>query len=230
MAFYELTNDELRGVLDWLNDEQGNVPPPEAASKLITISARLQKKLLDEALRSRREAAGYRKRIERITERKDRAVAAGEFRELGFDSVEVARCLLCYVQELGVHCSKNKLMYLMYIAYASWLASKDERLCIEQPVATEWGPNFWRVYKHIPNTFVPTSFQDVKAVAEVNSGVAAFLRNVVRKYGDLRDADLERYVKGSPYKAALPEHNDGKWNGLIRDTLIYEWKKQETDR
>ena len=230
MALYEMTPDELQSVLGWLNDEEGHKSPPEAAAKLINISTRLQKKLLDDALRSGREAAGYRRRLERIASKNEAAAAAGDFKDLGFDSVDVARCLLHCLQEMGMFCSRNKLIHLVYVAYASWLASKGERICIEHPVATEWGPNYWRVYKHIASPAAIVPYDAFKTIAERNSGLAVFLRNVARKYGDYRDGDLERYVCGKPYKNALPEHNDGKWNKVIADADIYEWKAAEEGR
>ena len=227
MAFYEFTPEELEQVLGYLNDESGATPVPEAAAKLISLGTRLQKRLLEDAVRYRGKAAGLRRRLDRIIARHEGSLAKGEFAELGLDSVDIARTILHHIQEMRLACSRNKLLHITYIAYASWLAGKGERLCIEHPVATEWGPTFWRVYKNIPSTMTPVGSDSSKAVAGKNPGVAAFLANVARKYGDYREQDILKYVTGTPYKAALPEHNNGKWNKVINDTDIYEWKKGE---
>ena len=103
-----------------------------------------------------------------------------------------------------------------------------ERLCREHPVATEYGPMFWSVYKKInPSSRVP--YEAWKELCEKNAGIAAYCRNAAQKYYDTKCSELEEsFKKSKPYQKASKEYNFGKWNKEISDQDIYEWRTANT--
>ncbi len=153
--------------------------------------------------------------------------AEGVYTETGLDSADVADALLYQLQALRTYkLSRAKVIHILYEMYASWLASKGERLFIEHPVATEYGPMFWRVYKRL-DTRKQISRDRWESLCAANPGVAAFCRNAARKYYDYADGDLNKvFLKSRPYKNASKEKNGGKWNKEINDNEIYAWKKE----
>lgn len=172
--------------------------------------------------------AMLQERLERNRERKEQILVEEGFPEThpGLDSVDVATGLLYQLQQLQTYkLNKNKVILILYEMYCTWLAEKKERLFSEHPVATEYGPQFWRVYKRT-NTIVQVEYKDWKKLCELNSGVAAFCRNAAEKYYDYNNTTLEeKFKKSMPYKNATKDKNDGKWNKEISDNDIYNWKK-----
>ena len=59
-----------------------------------------------------------------------------------YDSVEVAKYIAAYWNDKGESVNITKIQKLLYIAYGTWLAIKNERLCNEQPQAWPYGPVF----------------------------------------------------------------------------------------
>lgn len=185
-----------------------------------------------------RNHAALRKRLQTLNERAERAkekteqkLLAGEYTETGYDSAEVALALLYQLQQLKTYrLTTYKVIAILYEMYASWLYSKGQRLFLEHPVATPYGPRFWHAYKRI-DTKIKVPYEAWKAVAEKDPGVAQFCKNAAKKYYDVTERSLnDLFTKTEAFKKALPEHNDGKWNKEIEDLDIYAWKKEQNER
>ena len=223
-TFYSIHPENLKAIEDFVNDKTNDIPI-EAAKELQTIFFAFQRKTLACAKTYKDKALHLTKRLERINAKAEKAAEQGDFSETGLDSFDVANALLYQLQLLGapVH-NKNKIIYILFEMYSSWLASKKQRLFLEHPVATEWGPQFWRVYKRLNiKTAIPeTAWKDLTSS---NPAVAAFTKNAAAKYADYHENTLKDYfIKGEPYKNATAEKNGGKWNKVISDTDIYLWK------
>ncbi len=226
MNKFELSPAEMQAISDYIDEGKKSETLFSATEKIFFAENQIRARLLREtrSLSSRLDRAT--KRIERIEDEKQGKILQGEFAETGLDSVDVAACLLHYLQENRAYqLTRSKLLHILFEAYAAWLHNRSERLFIEHPVCTEYGPQFWRVFKHIGSTANPVGHDAVKKIAEVNPGVAAFLKNVANKYYDYSESNLKSYVTKCPaYRNALPEKNGGKWNGEMKDTEIYAWK------
>lgn len=222
--FYSISPENLKAIEDFVNNET-TVIPIEAATELQALFFAFQRKTLSCAKTYQEKSTSLTKRLERINAKAEKAAEQGEFSETGLDSVDIANAILYQLQLIGarVH-NKNKIIYILFEMYCSWLGSKKQRLFIEHPVATEWGPQFWRVYKKLDiKTPVPESAW--KELASSNPAVAAFTKNAAAKYADYHENTLKSYfIKGEPYKNATAEKNGGKWNKEISDTDIYIWK------
>lgn len=227
--FYDLSNEELQEILRFVNEEGAAMPSPDTVSRFQNIAFAFQGKCIKQVGALRQDNERLRRRLDRYTRTEQQAIEAGEFAEAGLDSVVVARALLYCLQQMKAYkLTKTKLVLIVYGMYASWLASKKTRLFVEHPVATEWGPQFWRVYKRVDTRERMTS-DDWKALTELSPAVAAFTKNSAIKYADYSEEDIRKlYLKSQPYKKAKAEQNDGKWNKEINDTDIYLWATQKS--
>lgn len=222
-----LTPEELQQLIRFAEDDRTPVAH-EVIAKLNELNAAVQRGVL-------RRLSGADKRNAMLTERDERRRAEkrsllqlNEFGETGLDSLEVAKALLYNLQQLRAYrLNRSKVIQILYEMYASWLGSKGERLFTEHPVATAFGPQFWRVYKHI-STDTTEPYDSVRTVAEKNPGVAVFIRNAAAKYYEYGENELnDMFKKTVPYKNATSERNGGKWNAEIKDADIYAWKTQK---
>ena len=223
------TPEELAAISRYIDDGERTEATASAIEKVFYAEGQIRMRLVKEnaALGSRLEKATAK--IARFEERKQEAILQGEFAETGLDSVEVARCLLYYLQQKQAwRMSKSKLQYILFEVYAAWLAGHKERIFIEHPVCTEYGPMFWRVFKQIENLQSPLSADCVRTLGEKNPGVVAICKNAAAKYYDYGDSQLKSYLLKCPaYKEAMPQKNNGKWNGLMQDALILAWKQDQ---
>jgi len=202
---------------------------PDLVSSLADFNAAVVKAMLKRQEGLVRKMNSLERKNNRLTKREQEAIEAGLIKQTGLDSYEVAKALLYQLQHLKTYrLTRTKVVFILYEMYASWLVSKQERLFDEQPVATEWGPQFWRVYKRM-NVMIPVSDEDWRDLASKNPGVAQFCRNAARKYYDYAEKKLQKTFKESlPYKNASKEKNDGKWNKEITDQDIISWKKSQS--
>lgn len=222
-----LTTEQLRSLIQLAEDERAPVDA-EAVSALNYLNACVQRNLLKRYSAAARRNESLSDRLERYHNKEKEKVVTGEFAETGLDSHEVARALLYQLQQLKTYkLTKSKVISVLYEMYASWLHSKSERLFLEHPVATEYGPQFWRVFQRLDvRESVP--YQEYKDLAGKNPGVAAFCKRAAEKYYDYKDSDLSAPVlKSVPYKNASKENNGGKWNKQIEDRDIYAWKSDQ---
>ena len=226
---YSITQQQLDELIRFASDDR-QPASIEAIEALNALHAAVQRNAIRNLEGARKRNAMLKERVAKFTQRKEEAIEAGEFKESGTDSVDVAMALLYQLQQLHTYkLTKYKLNAILYEMYASWLYSKGERLFLEHPVATEFGPRLWRVFKRV-ETSVSVSYQAWKRFAESNPPVAAFCKNAAAKYYDHAEGDLNRmFISSKAYKNASKENNGGKWNKEIDDRDIYLWKKEQNE-
>ena len=223
---YNITSAQLEELIRFASDDR-QPASTEALTALNALYSAVQRNTLRHLEGARKRNAMLTEKLSKLTERKEEAFEAGEFEETGTDSVDVARALLYQLQQLSTYkLDKYKLNAILYEMYASWLHSHKQWLFLEHPVATPFGPRFWRVYNHVePSVSVP--YQTWKAFAEGNPPVAAFCKRAAEKYYDVTESSLTRmFMSSKAYKNATKEHNNGKWNKEIEDKDIFTWKKE----
>lgn len=228
---YELSQQDIDGLTAFIEEGKTAVLETGATEKLYALSAAVARKMQEYCIEQRKKNAKLDKKLclYQAKERLDMMNGEFSFNETELDSLDVAAALIhCLQRTSGKYISKNKVIYILYNMYCSWLANKKERMFTEHPACTEWGPQFWRVYKHIdnPNNVIP--YDAFKKLAEQNPAVAAFCRNTAEKYYDYTEKELKlKFTESEPYKNALPVHNNGKWGKQIADTDIYLWKNSQ---
>lgn len=224
---YSLTTDDLKKIVDYVEKGDESVLETDALSTFISLNAALVKRMSTSIAGKNRNIAMLERRFERIQKRSDAEIAIGNFPEAQRDSADVAHMLIYHLQMHDAILTKNKVIHILYLMYASWLYNKKERLFLEHPCATEWGPQFWRVYGRIDVKFRMSNEQYAQ-LAKADPAAAAFCKNAAQKYHDYPETDLKFHLKKSkPYLNALPETNYGKWNKEISDTDIFNWKKEK---
>lgn len=223
----ELKQDEIELILAYIREDNEEVFRTNIPEKLTALYYTFQKKLEKELRESNNKIFALERKLDRFKKAEKEEVANGNFMETERDSYEVALVLLYCLQQLKTYrLTKTKFLYILYNAYASWLAGRKERLFTEHPVATKFGPQFWRVYKRI-SLQAQVPYEYWSSFCKKNAGVARFLDNVARKYYDYSENMLkDPIMKSAPYLHALPEHNDGKWNKEITDSDIFVWRSE----
>lgn len=233
MAFYNLSPEELQLVLGFVNDENNDILSTEIPQRFVGIAAAFSSRLIKSYKAEKSRALRLERVGNRLRGKMDKEVAEGKFAELKINIMQAALCVVYLLKENDYIYSRNKVQYLLYEAYSSWLADKKERIFDEHPVAQEWGPHFWAISKKIGFRAPVATIEDFKAVAEADSGVAAFLRNVVKKYGSwTEDALKTMHTESVPYKNAKPKKNaltadDAKWGKPIKDADICVWTRSK---
>lgn len=235
----EKTTDKMRIILTHeqldhlqrLIDGEKLVIDTEAIESLGQLSEAVTRCIARNYAAVRRRNDSLNEKVERAKAKTEQKLLAGEFSDTGYDSAEVALALLYQLQQLRTYrLTGYKVNAILFEMYASWLHSKGQRLFLEHPVATAYGPRFWRAFKHI-DTRVRVSYDDWKALAEKDPGVAQFCKNAAKKYYDVTERSLnEMFMKTDAYRKAMPEFNDGKWNKELDDADIYAWKKQQSEK
>lgn len=222
---YTLTPEDLDKIIRYVNDEAEGIPSFDTIGNFQALYFSLQRKLASDYQEIQKKCFRMERRLERIDRHEERKIQEGVFAESGIDSLEVADVLLYHLQQLQTwKFTKNKFMSILFHMYASWLGSKRERLFTEQPVATEWGPHFWRVSKRL-NLTQQIPYDAVKALQEKRPDIAAYIRNAAHKYYDVKEDELSKVHKNcAPYKNASPQNNGGKCNKVINDSDIYLWQ------
>lgn len=225
-----LTHDQLDELLRYAENDKLDVDP-EAVDRLNQLAAAVQRNILRNYTGARKRNALLTERLAAKKENRNTELELGHFAQTGLDSAEIAAALLYQLQQLRTYrLTDYKVIAILYEMYASWLASKGERLCEEHPVCTEYGPRFWRALKRI-DTRKKQDADAWRSLAEKNPGVAEFCRNAAKKYYDMSEKDLtSNFIKSEPYKNAMPVHNNGKWNKELNDVDIYRWKKKQTSK
>lgn len=224
--FYDITSEQLEEITRFVNDEQDTLPGTAATSALQNLFFAYQKKLAGRLNETIRKADRLEKRLNLLENKREEQAVLGNFECIDIDSVIIAKGLLYKLKGLnGYNLTKYKVIYIMYLMYASWLASHRQRLFIEHPVATEWGPHLWRVAKNI-DIKTDGTIEDWRKLTQESPAVAAFTEESAKKRYLLSPDELRRLlVATAPYTNALPEKNGGKWNKEITDADIYAWKK-----
>lgn len=225
---HDISQEDLARIIAFVEDGNDEALSTGAISKFYALSAALGRRLSEYGQSAAKKNFLLERKLERYQRKEKAEIAEGVFSETGLDSVDVALALLYSLQQLKTYqLTKSMLICILYSMYASWLGSKKERLFAEHPVATEWGPQFWRVYKRIVSVKSRVPDECYTNLARQNPAVAAFARNAARKYYDWKESDLRNLLlKSDPYKISTKEHNSGKWGKEIPDSAIYVWKTE----
>ena len=223
---YELSPEEMATVVAFLDDGDTAAVDNGTLDKLFKLSMSASRKLAEVNQAVTKKNFSLERRLDRYRKQEEAAIAEGNFADTGLDSLDVGLALLyCLQQKKTYNLTKNMVIYILYEMYCSWLASKRERLFAEHPVVTEWGPQLWRVYKHLANVKAPVPYDYWRNLTDQSPAVAAFCRNAANKYYDWKASDLKDiFIKSEPYRNALPKYNNGKWGKEISDSDIYVWK------
>jgi len=232
---YDFTSEEFVQILAYVNGENDDVLKTDLIQRFINLNAAFSAKLYS----SYRTAKGQVQRVERANERirarYDKEIRSndqeGNYGQVNLTATEVAMCIVLLMKECGISYTRERVQFMMYEAYCSWLIRNRERLFKESPVAQRWGPHFWTVKDKITGTAPVTSGEEFHVIASQYSGIAVFLKNVVKKYAAISDDELRSmYMKSVPFKKAAPEKVDhdgnaieGKWNREIKDSDIVGW-------
>lgn len=226
---YQISFEEFKQLIAYADDDK-LVVDPDLLLRFNDLHADIERNVLKAFTGARKRNTLLQEKVNRLVEKRDSKILAGEFKETGLDSYEVAQALLYQLQQVRTYkLTKGKVILILYEMYASWLNSKQERLFLEKPVATEYGPQFWRVWKRL-NVSSRVPYDEYKALAEKNPGVAKFCYNAAQKYFDYSDDTLKHlFMKSKAFKNASKENNGGKWNKEIDDRDIYAWKKEQNE-
>ena len=221
-----ITNEELAALVAFSQNDRMPIDP-ELVSKLNALCSKVQQNLLMQYTGLRKRNSMLQEKVDTYTARKKADYEAGTFEDSGLDSVHVAAGLLYCLQQLKTYkLNKGKLQYILYEMYASWLASKKERLCLEQPVLTDWGPRFWRVYKRL-DTGLKVPYESFKKLQSLNPGVAVFCKNAANKYYDYDEATLKKaFLNSAPVKD-LMKREPQYTNKPLQDADIFAWKNDK---
>ena len=223
---FDFTPQQIADLNAFIEGSSTKVLTDGTLKLFYAVESKIRARLAQNALDADTKVARIQRKLDKYEAERDRLRMEGVYTDLNFDSVDIANAILYELQQVKTwKLSKAKVVYLLFEAYASWLAGKGERICIEPPVATAEGPWFWRVSNKI-DIKVQRTRADVDKIYGVNSGLAAYLHNLVRKYYDYSDGQLKEYFcRQKFYKEATPEHNAGKWNKVLSDKSIVLWKK-----
>lgn len=227
---WTLTPEETAAVAAYIDEGRRDEHTASALDKILYAEGQIRRRLAAENATLRHQLERARSKVERLETKREDALRKGDFAETGLDSLAVAKCLLYYLQQKDSwRLTRTKVLHILFLMYASWLAGHRERLFVEHPVASEYGPQFWRVFKNMLSTTTPVDADVVRSMGESNAGVLRLCQNAAAKYCDYSEADLRSFVSKCPaYRNALPENNGGKWSGELSDYEIYQWKKEQS--
>lgn len=143
-----------------------------------------------------------------------------------YNSVEVAKYIAAYWNGAGADINMTKLQKLLYIAYGTWLAIEDKRLCDEHPQAWPYGPVFQNVYDKLNSINLKDirindeDLQEIKNDKNIND----LLRMMFGTFGKWTASQLTvwSHKDGSPWEYAC-QMPDFKWGRQIDDILIQDY-------
>lgn len=226
---YELTPKELQDIIAYVRDDDTQVLDTGAVERFTNLASALSRKLLEDTRHLSKANGTMRRRLDRYEAREQAAIDSEGFPSLDFDSLDIASALLYQLQQLKTYrLTPEKLNLILYGMYASWLAGKRQRLFLEHPQATPWGPRFWRVFKRISDVNLRVPYELWQNLTEKDTAVAGFIKRYAEKYYDTKEKDLlDFFKKSKPYKNATADKNGGKWNKEIPDSEIFAWKTEK---
>lgn len=218
-----VTPEDLNLIISFIEGTNSSVPM-DAITRIQLLSLEATKALGSAYSKRGMEINRMQRHLTRIEKKEEAAIATEEaFVDLGLDSLDIANDIIAELHELKCfNLSKDFVQNILFEVYASWLHSKKERISIEHPVATPYGPRFWRAYSKMD---FKSGDAAQMAMKNANPGLYVMIRNAARKYCDYNPADLSRlYKKCDPYTCACPKDGE-KWNIEITDNSIYNWKR-----
>ena len=141
-----------------------------------------------------------------------------------YNSVEVAKYIAAYWNEKGADINMTKIQKILYIAYGTWLAIKDERLVDEHPQAWPYGP----VFPSTRNALLKMDFNaicwdDIKEENLKNDIELKILIDSIfnSQFGEWTANELSAWShkEGSPWEYTSSV-SGAKWGNVIDDNRI----------
>lgn len=220
-----LNAEQLENLIRFAEDDR-LAPDLEAVEALNILHEAVQRGVVKHLSGAMKRNASLTDRLERYKERQKQKIINGEFKDTEIESTLVAKALLYQLQRRRTYqFTQKKFVGILYLMYASWLFHHKERLFREQPVAREFGPQFYKVWTKV-NIDKPATWADFKALQDTDPGRAVFCENAAEKYYDDKESEiLGPVMRSQAYRNAGKENNGGKWNKVIEDTDIYLWRE-----
>ena len=145
-----------------------------------------------------------------------------EFKDLKYDSVQIANALLWKAREAGISMNITKLNKMLYIIYGFMLALFKERLTSEHPKAWPYGPVFPRVNKKVNlNADIPKDIYE-----DLPEDIRKIIDAATNSFGSWTATELSNWSHqpGGPWDITYRTSN--KWGSEIDDELIYYYFQQ----
>lgn len=225
---YTLTPEEDEMLVKYVNGESDAFLDTEGPEKVMRLARDLSRKMAADLRSAIRERDRLRAKAEALQERRakdlDETLAEGAAPCTGLSATDVAWAVVDACRRGGIWCSRSKLLLFVYECYCSWMGSKKERLCVDEPVISEYGPQFWSVFKRVDPRAEPPEDALARAYG-ADSGIRIFVERVTRKYAGTQARDLAKYyIASEPYRRAA-KAGGGKTNTRISDADIYRWAR-----
>lgn len=226
MQNYEITEKEIKSILDYILTNNDSVLLTDIPARFQKLYNAFMAKLLKDNAEKRKTNFSLKLKLEKYKETEKTEAEQGNYTETGLDSADIAAAISHHLKEItGKTPYKTTVMNILYLGYASWLHSHRQRICTEHPVATTWGPQFWRAYKRLEGLNAEDFKKKHLEVAEQNPPIAAFLKNCALKYWDYKQDEIKNILlKSMPLTEAA---KSGKNNEPIDDRNIYLWKEEQ---
>lgn len=226
-----LTSEEFLQVCRYIDGkDDGELFGSDILTRFRRMCYAFEDRVHKDGLEQARRASSLQRRLDRLAQKEAEAVALGDIPCAGFGSDEIMRAVMHLMKSSGIQAGETRAMQITYLAYATWLHSRRERLCMDHPQAMPSGPHFWIASEWCKEhrDFTATQFRNAwETLAKGNPGVADMLRNAVAKYGRYSETLMKDILcRSKPYLLAHKDNNNGKWNKILEDGNIYEWKSQ----
>lgn len=145
------------------------------------------------------------------------------FKNLGYDSLEVANAIRYAAQERGLRINMTQINKLLYITYGTMLVAKKEQITDEVPSAWPYGPVFPNVHRKLKlyDDITSTSYDKFK---KENPYLITIIKQVVDTFGDFTAGQLSEWShqKGSPWDLAV-QRTGGEWSSRISNEDIFNY-------
>ena len=225
---FTLEKTQIQRIQDWLDGK--TAAPREELLAFFRLSEAVKRKLLNDAITQEAKASRAQAKLDRIKDKQDGKILAGEFDCLGLDTITLAWAVLWSAFKQGLQV-KNKTTFrlLVYAVYCTWLGSTRQRATVEKPAAQPvYGPVLLSMLneRKVSFTAKPTP-KEYTEIQTLSPGLAKTIDNTVRKYLSLPLGDVKEYFmgEGSPYQKMEKECELQHKALPIPDSDIYLWKQ-----
>lgn len=222
---------QMQAIQTWLDG--GTQPPKETLEAYFRLGEAIRRKLLQDTITATSRANRLNERLESYRQREKQEALEGNFDCLGIDTIDLAKAVLYVSARQGFKIeNKTRFRLLVYAVYCAWLGGKEpQRVTIEHPVAQPaYGPCLQSMLDEKKITYLTvTDGKEYRNIAELNPGLAATIKNVVKKYMSysLQDVKTVLMGKNTPFKKIADKClKEGVSKMEIPDKDIYLWKRE----
>lgn len=222
---YRLSQKEMDFLQEFIDGKADDILTTDITDRLFRLSEAVRRGVSEAARRNAQKLSTAEKKLERIRMKEDRAVVDEDFPCLMVDTLDLVYIIRYYASKQSAYMPSETLMFILFDTYANWLYEYRQRITLEHPECQEKGAWFWSIKGKIDykKSDVSDSFN---RVAAVDKGIIALIHGLVDKYCKYKPEDLVAVVTSTPpYRNAAPDRNGGKWNGILKDSDIFLWKR-----